>query len=169
MSSGRLHSASAVTTSLLRQLCLPFHLIPQRLQHIYERSNGESDRRMRLDDLIEALKEASRDIRQPIMIVLDALDVVNMRDPMEFTKVISSLKGTSWKFFITSRSAQDILPNVCDGCSYLSIADEKVAMDIRYFVDSALKDNEAVDSILSRHPDFRSEVIDTLTTHSNGM
>lgn len=169
MSSGRSHSASDVTTSLLRQLCLPLHIIPERLEYIYERSNGDSDRHLQLDDLIEALKETSRDIHQPTMIVLDALDEVNMRDQTDFAKVISSLKATSWKFLITSRSAQDILPQVCDGCSYLNIADEDVATDIRYFVDSALKENGAVDAILSRDPDFRSEVIETLTTRSNGL
>lgn len=169
MSSGGSHSASDVTTSLLRQLCLPFHVIPERLEHIYERSNGDSDRQLKLDDVIEALKETSRDIHQPTMIVLDALDEINMRDRTDFAKVISSLKATSWKFLITSRSAQDILPNVCDDCSYFSIADEDIATDIRYFVDSALKENGAVDRILSGDPGFRSEVIDTLTTRSSGM
>lgn len=169
MSSGRLHSASEVTASLLRQLCLPRNLVPKRLKHIYERSNGASNRLVTLDDLIEALKETARDIHYPIIIVLDALDEVNMHDQGNFAKLVSNLKRIPWKFLITSRSAQGSLSNVCDGCSHLSITDENVSTDIRHYVGGVLKDNGAVDGILSRDPTFRSEVIDTLTTRSNGM
>jgi hypothetical protein len=169
MSSGRLHSASDVTASLLRQLCLPRNLVPKRLKHIYDRSNGASSHLVTLDDLIEALEETSRDIHYPIIIVLDALDEVNMHDQGDFAKLISNLKGIPWKFLVTSRSAQDSLSNDCDGCSHLSITDKDVATDIRHYVGGVLKDNGAVDGILSRDPRYRTEVIDTLTTRSNGM
>ena len=167
-SGGRLHSATDVTASLLRQLCLPFHIVPKRLKQLYEQSDREANTPLELDDMLEALRETSRYIDQPIMIVMDGLDECNMREQKDFIKVITSLKETSWKSLVTSRFDQDILSKACDGCSQFSIKDDNVESDIRNFVDAALRCNEPVDNMLSDR-DFRSEVIETLTSRAHGM
>lgn len=93
MSSGAgLHSATDVTASLLRQLCLSFHIVPGRLKQLYDRSDREPNIRLELDDMLEALRETSRDIDQPIMIVMDGLDGCNMREQKEFVKLLTGLK-----------------------------------------------------------------------------
>lgn len=88
--------------------------------------------------MLEAMRETSRDIDQPMAIVLDGLDECNMRQQKDFMKVFTGLKETSWKFLITSRFDQDIFLKVCRDCSQYSIAEDDLENDIRNFVDSAL-------------------------------
>ena len=56
-----------------------------------------------------------------------------------------------------------------DRTSHQHIAETDVRYDIRHFVDRVIKEDAAIDHMLSGHPDFRSELIETLTTCSNGM
>ena len=169
MGSGGPHSASAVTKSLLRQLCLPNQRVSPRLVDVYENSQSDSDRRLELADLFEALKEVSWNIRSSVLIIIDALDEPNMIDQDNFARILDSLQNPSWKTLITSRSDQHILPIVHERCLCFHITDSNVENDIRYFVDNAIRTDAATDRILSRHPATRSEVIDTLTTRSKGM
>ncbi|KAF6228937.1 hypothetical protein HO133_007049 [Letharia lupina] len=118
--------------------------------------------------MLEALRETSREIDQPIMIVTDGLDECNMNERKDFIKVLTGLKKTSWKSLVTSRFDQDVLSQACDGCFQFSIKDENVEDDIRNFVDSALRGNEPVDNMLSDRA-FRLEVIETLTSRAHGI
>ncbi|KAL9033159.1 MAG: hypothetical protein Q9214_007642, partial [Letrouitia sp. 1 TL-2023] len=74
MNNGRQRSANELAASLLKQLCLPFHIMPQRLKNIYQRKLDGHDERPELDDLLAALWETSQEVRQPVYIVIDALD-----------------------------------------------------------------------------------------------
>lgn len=167
-SGGRLHSATDVIASLLRQLCLSFRIVPRRLKQLRERSDRGSSAQLELDDMLEALRETSRDIDQPIVIVVDGLDDCNMREQKDFIKILVGLKETSWKSLVTSRFEQDLLSKACQGCSQFSIKDDNVENDIRNFVESALRGNEPVDNMLSDEA-FRLEVIETLTSRAHGM
>lgn len=165
---GRPYSATDVVASLLRQLCLSYNIVPRRLERLYERSDRKSSIQLELDDLLEAMRETSRDIREPVIIVMDGFDECNVREPKDFVKVFIGLEQTSWKFLITSRSGQDLLPRSNKCCSQLSITDDTVENDIGNFVDSALRWNEPVDNLLSDRA-FRLEVIETLTHRAHGM
>ena len=167
-SGGRVHSATDLTASLLRQLCLPFHIAPRRLIQLYERSDHKTNMRLELDDMLEALRETSRDIDQPVIVVIDGLDECNMLEQKDFIKVLTGLKETSWKSLVTSRFDHDIVTKACEGCTHFSITDDNVANDIRIFVESVLRGNEPVDNMLSDQT-FRSEVIETLTSRAQGM
>lgn len=135
---------------------------------ISDESRVKSNTLLELDDMLEALRETSREIDQPIMIVTDGLDECNMNERKDFIKILTGLKKTSWKSLVTSRFDQDVLSQAYDGCSEFSIKDENVEDDIRVFVDSALRGNEPVDNMLSDRA-FRSEVIETLTSRAHGM
>lgn len=168
MGSGGPYSAPDVVASLLRQLCLSYHIVPRRLEQLYERSDRESHIQLKLDDILDVMREASRDIREPVTIVLDGLDECNVREPKDFAKVFTGLEGIPCQFFVTSRSTQDILSKAKEGCSQFLITEDNVENDIRNFVDSALRWNEPVDSMLSDRV-FRLEVIETLTRRAHGM
>ena len=88
--------------------------------------------------MLEAMRETSRDIDQPMAIVLDGLDECNMRQQKDFMKVFTCLKEKFWKFLVTSRFDQDIFSKVCRGCYQYSIAEDDLDDNIRNFVDSAL-------------------------------
>lgn len=167
-SGGRPYSATNVVASLLRQLCLSYHIVPRRLEQLYEQSDHKSHLQLELDDILDAMREASRDVRQPVVIVLDGLDECNLREPKDFAKVFTNLEGTAWKFFVTSRSTQDILSKAKERCSQFLITEDSVENDIRNFVDSALRWNEPVDNMLSDRA-FRLHVIETLTHRAHGM
>ena len=169
MGSGGPYSASAVIKSLLRQLCLPTQLVPPRLIHVHESSQGDSDRRLELEDLFAALEEVSWNIEHPVLIVIDALDEPNMDDQKDFSRILDSLQNASWKTVITSRSDRNILPNILDRSLCFHMNETSIENDIRYFVDNAIRADAATDRILSRHPATRCEVIDTLTKRSQGM
>ena len=165
---GRPHSATNVIASILRQICLSFTIVPRRLKQLYGQSDREANIHLELDDVLEALRETSRNVDQPIFIVVDGLDDCNMREPKDFTKFFTGLKETSWKSLITSRFDQDIMSKVCKACSKDSIKDENVENDIRYFMDLALKGNEPVDNLLGVQT-LRVEIIETLTSKAHGM
>ena len=118
--------------------------------------------------MLEALRETSREIDQPIIIVTDGLDECNMNERKDFIRVLTGLKKTSWSSWVTSRFDRDVLSQACDGCFQFSIKDENVEDDIRNFVDSALRGNESVDNMLSGRA-FGLEVIETLTSRARGM
>ena len=162
-SGGRLHSATDVVASLLRQLCLSFHMVTRRLKQLYKRSDHETNVWLELNDMLKALRETSQDINQPIVIVIDGLD----GEQKDFIKILTCLKETSWKILVTSRFEQDIVSKACKGCLQFSIKDDdNVRNDIRNFVDSALRGNEPVENLLS-DGEFRSEVIKTLIHHAH--
>ena len=167
-SGGRLHSATDVVASLLKQLCLSYHIVPRCLEQLYERSNRKPYIQLKLDDMLEAMRETSREICHPVLIVMDGLDECNMRKPKDFRKVFTSLKATSWKVLVTSRSEEDILSKASKDCLQFSITEDSVENDIRSFVRSALRWNEPVDNMLSDQA-FRLEVIETLTHRAHGM
>ena len=169
MSSGRSQSASDIVTSLLGQLCLPYHIVPDRLQQIFEQNTGERGYRLKLEDLLEALKEVSRKIHQPITIILDGLDEVNTRGQSDFVQVFDSLKDTSWKCFVTSRNTRSILPKTYNRFSEFEIDDKANEKDIHNFVKTVLRENEPVDRMLKSDPDLRYELIETLTSRACGM
>ena len=73
MSSGGLHSASDLVASLLKQLCLQFRFVPRRLKKAYEQSEDESHLLLEPDDMLEALKDATRNICKDVTIVVDGL------------------------------------------------------------------------------------------------
>lgn len=166
-SGGRVHAATDVAASLLRQLCLSFHIVPRRLEQLYERSNRELKVQLELDVMLEALRETSRDIKQPIVIVIDGLDECNMCGQKDFTRILTSLKQTSWKCLVTSRFGQDILSKACKDCSQFSIKEDNFENDIRNFVDSALKWDEPVDNMLSDQT-LRMQVIEIITLRAHG-
>lgn len=173
MSSGNLHSASDVVTSLLKQLCLLFNIVPDRLKQIFEQKKGEPDYRLELGDLLTALRETSCSIHQPITIVVDGLDESNIREQDNFVQVFDSLKDTSWKCLVTSRDnckdTRTPLPRAHDRFSEFTIGDHENERDIYNFVDGALKENEPIDKMLDSDPEFRSELIETLTSRAHGM
>lgn len=138
------------------------------LEQLYERSDREPHIRLKMDDMLKAVRETSQEIRHPVPIVLDCLDECSMREPKDFRKVFTGLEETSWKVFVTSRSRRDILSKTSKGCLQFSITEDSVENDIRNFVDSALRWNEPVDNMLSDQT-FRLEVIETLTHCSHGM
>ena len=167
MGSGRLYSASDVLMSFLGQLCQSSHnIMPDRLRQIYQQSNSGLPK---LEELLEALKQVSQNIDQPITFVMDGLDKANIHDENDFTKVFNSLKDISGKWLITSRIDQNMLPDACHGCSQYVIREDNAAEDIRNFVKSTIQENEATDKLLSSAPEFRSKVIDTLTSQARGM
>ena len=141
--------------------------MPRRLEQLYERSHQELKVQLELDVMLEALRETSRDIKQPIVIVIDGLDECNVCEQKDFTRILTSLKETSWKCLVTSRFEQDILSKACKDCSQFSIKEDNVENDIRNFVDSALRWNEPVDSMLSDQT-LGLQVIKTLTLRAHG-
>lgn len=167
-SGGTPHAATKVVASLLRQLCLLFHIVPRHLERLYERSDRGPDIQLELDDMLEAMREISRDINQPIVIIMDGLDECNMCQQKDFVKMITCLKKTSWKFLVTSRFGENILFKACRGCSQLSIKEGNVENDIRTLVDSALGWSEPVHDLLSNRA-FRLEVTETLVSRAHGM
>ena len=167
-SGGGLRSATDVVASLLRQLCLSYHIVPRCLEQLHERSNHTSHIQLELGDLLEAMREISREIRHPVLIVMDGLDECNMREPKDFRRLFTGLKETSWKVLATSRSEKDIVSKASKDCLQFSITEDSVENDIRNVVDSALRWNEAVDDMLSDQT-FRLEVIETLTHRAHGM
>ena len=169
MSSEKLNSASEVVTSLLRQLCLPFHTVPYRLQQIFEQTNGESGYNLELEDSLEALREVSFSIHQPIAIVIDGLDENNIQEPSDFLQVFDSLRDISWKCFVTSRGTQYVLPNDCNSFSEFAIEDHANDQDISNFVKGVLGQNKPVDKMLNSDPELRFQLINTLTSQANGM
>lgn len=169
MGSGKVHPASDVVTSLLRQLCLRFHIVPDRLRQIFERTNGEPSYRLELEDLLEALRETSRSIFQQVTIIIDGLDEINIRGQSDFVKVFDGLKDTSWKCLVTSRDTRDILPKAYNRFSEFVIGDHANEKDIYNFVESVLRENEPVDRMLGGDPELRSDLIDTLTKRAHGM
>ncbi len=169
MSSGKLHSASDVVASLLRQLCLPFHIVPNRLQEIFQKTNGERGPKLGLEDLLEALREVSHSIYQPIIIIIDGLDETNIREQSDFVQVFESLKNTNWKCLVTSRDTQKFLPRGYDQFFKLIIEDDANKKDIGSFVESVLKEYEPVDTMLKSDPNLRSDLIRTLTVQAHGM
>ena len=169
MSSGKLHSASDVVTSLLRQLCLPFHIVPKRLQEIFQKTNGEPGHKLGLEDLLEALREVSRSISQPVIMIIDGLDETNIREQGDFVQVFDSLKNTNWKCLVTSRDTRRFLPKGYDQFSRFIIEDDANKEDIGSFVESVLKGHEPVDTMLKKDPNLRSDLIRTLTLQAHGM
>ena len=169
MSSGRPHIALDVAANLLKQLCLQFHHTPRELELTSKLSYDKLDRRSKLEVLIKAFEEISRDINQPTMIVIDALDEANMRDQVDFQRLFGSLNDTAWKLILISRSNQYSLPKALHDCVYFNFDEEDIASDIRFFVDTTLRENRATDQVLSCDFRLRSEVIETLTARSNGM
>ena len=169
MSSVKLHSASDIVTSLLRQLCLPFHIVPYRLQQIFEQKNNESGYKLELKDSLRALREVSLMIHQPIAIIIDGLDQTNIQEQSDFVQVFDSLRDTSWKCLVTSRDTRYVLPKAYNSFSEFLIEDHANDQDIRMFVEYVLKQNKAVDRMLKIDPELRSQLIDTLTSRANGM
>ena len=169
MSSGKVHSVSDVITSLLTQLCLPFHIVPKRLQQIFGQTNGKPGHRLKLEDLLEALREASRSILQPVTIIMDGLDDINIRQQSDFVQVFDSLKDTSWKCLVTSRDTQDMLSKAYNHFSEYRIKDNANEKDIYNFVESVLRENEPIDRMLNSDPKLRSELIETLTLRAHGL
>ena len=168
MSSGRLHSASDLVASLLKQLCLPFHFVPRHLRQIYERSEDQRHLLLGLNDMLQALKETSQDLHQRITIVVDGLDEVNMNERTHFVKVLASLKETSCNWLFTSRPDQDLIRGALEGYSAFSIEKLHLGHDIRNFVDSALGGDKPVHSML-RDEALRRDVLETLTSRAQGM
>ena len=168
MRSGELYSASDVITSLLNQLCRPFHIVPNRLRQIYEESSGEPSHKLDLKDLLVALKEACQMIEQPIIIVIDGLDKTNIREENEFIKVFSNLKDTSGKWLVTSRPDQDIISKACDDYSQYVIREDSAIQDIRNLVESIIEDNGAFAELLSYEPSSKLKVIDSVSSRAHG-
>lgn len=169
MSSAKLDSASDVITSLLRQLCLPHHIVPSRLQQIFKKTNGEPGYRLELEDLLAALMEASHSIHQPVTIVIDGLDETNVREQHDFVKLLDSLKDTSWKCLVMSRDAQYVLPKIYNSFSEFIIQDNANEQDINNFVKSVLERNKPIHRMLNGDEKLRSELIETLTSRAHGM
>lgn len=169
MSNAKLDSASDIVTNLLRQLCLPYHIVPSRLQQIFEKTNGEPGYRLELEDLLAALREASHSIHQPATIVIDGLDETNVREQHDFVNVLDSLKDRSWKCLVMSRDAQYVLPKTYSSFSEFVIQDNANEQDINNFVKSVLERNEPIHRLLSGDEELRSELIETLTSRAHGM
>ena len=169
MSSATLYSASDVVTSLLKQLCLPRHIVPHRLQQIFEQTNSEHGYKLALEDSLEALRETFHSIHQPVTIIIDGFDETNIREQNDFVQVFNSLKGTSWKCLVTSRNTQCILPKAHHSFSEFVIEDDANEEDIKNFVAFVLKENKPVDRMLNGDPDFRLEFLNTLTSQARGM
>lgn len=169
MAHGKSHSASDVIRSLLRQLCLPFNIVPDRLQQLFEQANGEPGYRLELKDLLEALREASRSIHQPITIIVDGLDEINIGEQRDFVQIFDSFKDTSWKCLVMSRDTQDILPKAYNHFSEFIIREDANRKDIEDFAKSVLRENEPVHRMLDSDPNLRSKIIDTLTSRAHGM
>ena len=144
MSSGRLHSASDLVASLLKQLCLQFRFVPRRLKEAYEQSEDESHLLLEPDDMLEALKDATRNIRKDVTIVVDGLDEVNMNERKPFVKILATLKETSWNWLFISRPNQDFLDSALKGCSRFSLESFHLVHDIRHFVVGALGKSKAL-------------------------
>lgn len=169
MSSASPHSASEVVTSLLKQLCVPLHIVPDRLQQIFEQTNDESGYRLQLEDSLEALKEAIHSIQQPVTIIIDGLDETNVREQSDFIQVFNSLQGTSSKCLVTSRGNQSVLPNACDRFFEFFIENDANEKDIYNFLKGVLEENEPVDNMLTGDPELRLQLLDILTSRARGM
>ena len=169
MGSGRLYSASEIVTSLLRQLCLRFGIVPDRLRQIHERTNDEPSYRSELGDLLEALREVSRSIHQQVTLIIDGLDEINIRKQSDFVKVFNSIKDMCWKCLVTSRDPRGFFSEAYNRFSEFIIGDDANEKDIYNFVKSVLRENEPIDRMLGSDPKFRSELINTLTLRSHGM
>ena len=169
MGSDKLYSASEIVTNLLRQLCLQFGIVPDRLRQMFERINDEPSYRLELDDLLEALRDSSRSIRQQVTLIIDGLDEINIRNPSDFVKVFNSIKDMSWKCLVTSRDTRGFFSEAYNRFSEFIIGDDANEKDIHNFVKSVLEENEPIDRMLDGDPKFRSELINTLTLRAHGM
>ena len=169
MSSAKLHSASDVVTSLLKQLCLPLHIVPHRLQQIIEQTNSEHEYRLEIEDSLEALREVFHSVHQPITIIIDGFDETNIRERSDFVQVFNSLKDTPQKCLITSRDTQYVLPKAFNSFSEFVIEDDANEEDIYNFVRCVLAENEPVDRMLKGDEELRLELLHTLTLRSHGM
>ena len=169
LSSTTFHSASDIVTSLLKQLCLPLHIVPACLQQIFEQTHSEHGYKLELEDSLEALREAFRSIHQPITIIIDGFDETNIREQSDFVPVFNSLKSTSSKCLVTSRGTQKGLPKAYNSFSEFVIEDGANEEDIYNFVKCVLEENEPVDRMLNGDEKLRRELLDTLTLRSHGM
>ncbi|KAG8530531.1 uncharacterized protein KY384_005034 [Bacidia gigantensis] len=161
------YSASDITASLLKQLCLLGEFLPRCLNEAYSQSGGCPTQLPELGILLRALEETSQELRGPIVIVIDGLD--NLPDGKEATDFFRALKYTSWKIILTSRPDQVILEKVCSGCYRKRIQDEDLAGDIRKFVDGSISKNQAFNRMLDDSSNLRQEIIETVTSKSQGL
>lgn len=168
MSSGRLYSASDLVASLLKQLCLPFHFVPRHLRRVYDQSEDQRHLLLGLNDLLQAPKETTQGIHQPITIVVDGLDEVNMNESNHFLQVFASLKETSCNWLFTSRLNQVVIRGALNGYSEFSIEELHLGHDVRHFIDSALGGDKPVHTML-RDEALRCDVLETLTSRAQGM
>ena len=116
-----------------------FRIVPKRLQGFNDRSKDEAELRLKLEDMLEALKEASREISKPITIVLDGLDYfdyIKRKQRKDFLKVLKCIRLTLWKCLVTSRVGRSFFSNACDSSTHPSIKEEDVAADVRTSVDN---------------------------------
>jgi len=169
MSHGKLYSASELTATLLKQLCLQRGIVPARLRQLYEHSKGGTGRLLRLVDMLSALKETSQAIVQPTVVIVDGLDEINMSQRQDFVRILDELRQTSWKCLVTSRSHQDVLTETPRGYTQFSIIEVETTRHIQDFVERILAGNEPIDQMLSNQSDLCAEVINTLTSRSHGM
>lgn len=169
MSSAKFDSASDVVTNLLRQFCLPNHIVPSRIQQIFEKTNAETGYRLEIEDLLAALREASHSIHQPVIIVIDGLNKTNVHEQHDFLKVLDSLKDTSWKCLVMSRDAQYVLPKNSNSFVEFIIQDNANERDINNFVKSVLERNEPIHRMLKGNEELKSKLIETLTSRARGM
>jgi len=169
MSHGKLHSASEVTATLLKQLCLQRGIVPARFKQLYEHSKGGTGRLLRLEDMLSALKETSQAIDQPTVVIVDVLAEINMSQRQDSVRILDELRQTSWKCLVTSRSYQDVLTENPRAYTQFSIKEVGTTRDIQDFVERILAGNEPIDQMLSNQSDLRAELINTPTSRSHRM
>ena len=84
-------------------------------------------------------------------------------------KVFNSLKDMSWKCLVTSRDTRGFFSKAYNRFSEFVIADDANEKDIHKFTKSVLAENEPTERISDSDPEFRSQLINTLTLRANGM
>ena len=169
MSSAKAYSASEVITSILKQLCLSLQIVPTRLQQILERAKGVASYKSAFEESLEGLREISKSVGRPIIIMIDGFDKTNIRGLRDFAQVFSSLENTSFKCLVTSRSTRFVLPDAHNSFSEFVIEDDANEQDISNFIKCTLSDNPPIDRMLKGDPGFRDELIKTLISRAHGM
>ena len=117
--------------------------------------------------MLEALKETSRYIQQPITIIVDGLDEINMIERKHFVKLLTNLKQTPWNGLFTSRFDHDLIDGALKGCLRFNVENHHLVHDIRNFLDGVLRRNKALHTML-RDKALRRDVLETLTSRAQG-
>lgn len=146
--------------------------MPESILRAFSKRHGGE--RPKLDEVLDAIQEISQRIEEKCIVVVDALDESNMKgatEASEFTKLLLTLKRTSWKVLAFSRSNMQnfMLSDIFKRDSYkYAISPQDTSADIELFVVDAIQ-NSHVEEIIGDDTILKDHVVDMLSSKAQGM